>query len=276
MIGVKCSIERRKTRDRIGQTQAQGEPIRIIKLIGSIMRISRLYLQNAKPGELKLDEERSNYIRNVLRLKKGAMLTVFDGKGYEFQATLSEIQRDSLILSLNQGLERGIESPLKTHLAIGISRGERMDLAIQKAVELGVAEITPLFTERCVVHLDGQRLNQRMNHWQKIIQSACEQCGRNHLPEFHQAIDIHAWIASAQGLKLFLHPHNGKTLKELSAPKEKISLLSGPEGGFSEREREQAIEKGFIPLRLGARILRTETAALAALAAVQTLWGDLA
>jgi 16S rRNA (uracil1498-N3)-methyltransferase len=189
----------------------------------------------------------------VLRLKKGADLTVFNG----------------------DGRNREVESPLTTHIGLGISRGERMDLAIQKAVELGVSRITPLFTEHCVVRLDDTRRGNRRQHWQKVARSACEQCGRNRVPEIEEPIELKDWVAGREGLRLFFDPQAAVGLKDLPRPEGLVSLLSGPEGGFAEKERVLAREAGFIPVRLGPRILRTETAVLAALAAIQTIWGDL-
>jgi len=241
------------------------------------MRVFRLYLRVPLQdgARLQLDEERAHYVRNVLRLKKGDELVVFNGEGGEFPAVLREVHRDGVSVELGELIRRDVESPLTTHLGLGVSRGERMDLAIQKAVELGVSEITPLLTERCVVHLDEVRREQRRRHWQKVAQSACEQCGRNWLPKIHEPIKLETWVVRREGLSLFLHPHGGKHLRELTRPVGQVCLLSGPEGGFSEGERLLAMDAGFVPLCLGPRILRTETAALAALAAIQTLWGDL-
>jgi 16S rRNA (uracil1498-N3)-methyltransferase len=242
------------------------------------MRLSRFYLpQTLSPGaNVRLDEESAHYVRTVLRLRKGAELRVFDGGGGEYSAALTEVSKDAVSAVLGDFLAREAESPLSTHLGLGIARGERMDLGIQKAVELGVSAIAPLFTEHCVVRLDASRLEQRMKHWRGIIQGACEQCGRNRPPILHEPEKLEDWARRASGLRLFLHPHGGKSLRELSPPTEGVSLLSGPEGGFAESERRLAMEAGFVPLRLGPRILRAETAALAALAAIQAYWGDLA
>jgi 16S rRNA (uracil1498-N3)-methyltransferase len=241
------------------------------------MRRSRLYVpQPLHAGALiQLDDESAHYLRTVMRLKRGDELVVFDGAGGEFPAVLTEAHRDGVRAQLGERMRRDAESALTTRLGLGISRGERMDWAIQKAVELGVSAITPLLTEHCVVHLDQTRTAQRRRHWQRIAQSACEQCGRNRLPEIHEPTTLATWVGCRQGLGLFLHPHGGSSLHELTPPAGPICLLSGPEGGFSEGERLLALEAGFVPLRLGPRILRTETAALAALAAIQTLWGDL-
>jgi 16S rRNA (uracil1498-N3)-methyltransferase len=241
------------------------------------MRVSRLYLPTPLEAgaTIRLDEERAHYLNTVLRLKKGAELTVFNGLGGEFRAVLREAHRDGALLELGAHDPREAESSLPTHLGLGISRGERMDFAIQKAVELGVGRITPLLTERCVVQLDAQRQRQRLQHWQGIVQSACEQCGRNRLPRLEHPARLEDWLTGQAGTRLILHPVGGLTLKELPRPEGEVTLLSGPEGGFAERERELALNLGFLPLKLGPRVLRTETAALTALAAIQVVWGDL-
>jgi 16S rRNA (uracil1498-N3)-methyltransferase len=240
------------------------------------MRISRLYVPQtlAAGATVALNPDSAHYLRTVLRLKRGDELVMFNGEGGEYPAVLLAVSRDEVSAKLGDHFPREAESPLHTHLGLGISRGERMDLAIQKAVELGVTAITPLFTERCVVQLDQAKTEQRWHHWQMVARSACEQCGRNRLPELHRPVKLDSWWDAPEGLRLFLHPHGGKALKEIERPSGLVCLLSGPEGGFSDRERQYALAAGFIPLRLGPRILRTETAALAALAAMQSVWGD--
>lgn len=240
------------------------------------MRVSRLYLPDllSEGSTARLDEERGHYLKSVLRLKRGHALTVFNGDGSEYAATVAELGRGGVLLAIGRCRRRDAESPLITHLGLGISRSERMDFAIQKAVELGVSRITPLFTEHCVVRLDEARKDQRSLHWRKVVRSACEQCGRNRVPELDEPASLEAWLVGREGLKLFFDPEGEASLKSLPPPAATVFLLSGPEGGFAERERTQAREAGFIPVRLGPRILRTETAVLAALAAIQALWGD--
>ncbi|SMF93418.1 16S rRNA (uracil1498-N3)-methyltransferase [Methylomagnum ishizawai] len=240
------------------------------------MRISRLYLPEplAEGATLRLDEDSAHYLKTVLRLKRGFHLTVFNGDGHEYAATVAEVHKDGVVLAIGAGRDRDAESPLATHLGLGIARGERMDLAIQKAVELGVTRITPLFTEHCVVRLDETRKTHRHSHWQKIVRSACEQCGRNRVPQVDEPVELEDWIGGQAGLKLFFDPEGTARLKDLPPPEGGVCLLSGPEGGFAERERTWAREAGFVPVRLGPRILRAETAVLAALAAAQVLWGD--
>jgi 16S rRNA (uracil1498-N3)-methyltransferase len=242
------------------------------------MRISRFYLpQPLRAGAtVMLEEESAHYLRTVLRLKMGAELIVFNGEGGEYKAALVAAHKDAVSVALGEWRPHETESHLNTSLGLGISRSERMDLAIQKAVELGVSAITPLFAERCVVQLgDDARKDQRLRHWRKIAQSACEQSGRNRLPDIFEPMQLSGWATRQCGLRLFLDPGGAKSLHELPKPEGTVCLLSGPEGGFSIHERKLALAAGFIALRLGPRVLRTETAALAALSAIQTLWGDL-
>ena len=240
------------------------------------MRISRLYIAtDLNEGEsINLDSERSHYLRSVIRLKKDSTLNVFNGDGREFQACIETITRDGVRLLIGGGTVRNRESPLITHLGLGISRGERMDFAIQKAVEMGVSHITPLLTEHCVVRLEDDKKDSRYQHWQKVIRSACEQCGRNSLPILDAPLKLDDWLPEVTGLRLLLDPDATANLGNLTRPETRVTLLSGPEGGFSEWERQTARDLGFTPIKLGPRILRTETAVLAALASVQTLWGD--
>lgn len=240
------------------------------------MRLSRFYLPKSLStgATLPLEEASAHYVRDVLRLKSGAALTVFNGEGGEYPATLA-VAGKTVSVSVGEFDPREAESCLITHLGLGISRGERMDWAIQKAVELGVSAITPLFTERCVVQLDAARQAQRLKHWRGLAESACEQCGRNRVPVLHPPLALADWLARQTGLRLLLHPHGGLNLRELPPPVGPVALLAGPEGGFAESERQAALAAGFVALRLGPRILRTETAAIAALAAMQAVWGDL-
>ena len=241
------------------------------------MCISRLHLEAplAEGETLTLDEDSAHYLRSVLRLRKGDALTVFNGDGREYAARIELASREHVRLAISEGRERDTESPLWTHLGLGIARGERMDYALQKAVELGVSRITPLFTEHCVVRLDEDRRDSRRQHWWRIVRGACEQSGRTRLPELDSPVRLDDWLPTVQGLRLFLDPHGGLGLPGLApSVDERITLLSGPEGGFADAERALARACGFTPVRLGPRILRTETAVVAALAAVQTLWGD--
>ncbi len=251
-------------------------PLFLCRKNGESMRVSRLYV----PDSLQLNQqyelpiESAHYVRTVLRLKKGHALNLFNGQGKEYPSELLEVSRKAVLLIVKQELSKTVESPLKVILGLGISRGDRMDWAVQKAVELGANQITPLMTERCVVKLKADKRLQKQQHWKNIVQHATEQCLRTELPEFNAVEGISDWLPEQKGLKVFLDPYAERSLTDLRPEDMKVTLLSGPEGGFSNIEREQAIAAGFIPVRLGARVLRTETAALAALSAVQMLWGD--
>jgi 16S rRNA (uracil1498-N3)-methyltransferase len=242
------------------------------------MRIPRIFHPNAivLNHEFQLHDDAANHVGRVLRMPKGAELILFNGDGFNYPVKISssDKKRVSVIASAQQ--INPVESPLKIHLGQGISRGDRMDFAIQKAVELGVSEITPLFTERCGVKLDGERLAKRNEQWQKIAISACEQSGRSVVPVVHPAIALPLWLAQqTKELKLTLHPWANDTIKTL-IPNQHIRLIIGPEGGFSEQEMAQATAADFIGIQLGPRVLRTETAALTAISALQLQFGDLA
>lgn len=243
------------------------------------MRISRIHADApfASDQILKLEGEPSHYIRNVLRLRKGWQLTLFDGRGSECPAIVEGFERDITRLRLGTPLAVDRESPLAIHLVLGISRGERMDLAIQKAVELGVASITPVFTEHCVVRLDEDKKDTRYLHWERVIRSACEQSGRNRLPLLERPTALFSWLETqcAGGRFLILDPEAPKGLASVHPIAGRLILLIGPEGGFSDPERKAAQDSGFETVRMGPRVLRTETAVIAALSACQTMWGDL-
>jgi 16S rRNA (uracil1498-N3)-methyltransferase len=241
------------------------------------MRISRLYAaQPLTPNQtLELDDENAHYVRTVLRLKPDDAITLFNGNGYEYACILGEVSRKNVRVSVKSCSERTVESPLEIILGLGISRGDRMDLSVQKAVELGVSKITPLMAERCVVQFTPEKKQQRWHHWQKIIQHAVEQSGRTVMPELTEMESIQDWVYTQQkGLKVFLDPYAANNLTELQPIDSAVVLLTGPEGGFTDQERKIASASGFVSVRLGKRILRTETASIAALAAVQMLWGD--
>lgn len=243
------------------------------------MRISRIFVSAALEAgsHLEVEGETSHYLKTVLRLRKGWKLMVFDGQGHECPATVESFGRDTTVLKLETPVLINRESPLEVHLALGISRGERMDLAIQKAVELGVRRITPLLTEFCVVRLDDEKKEVRREHWQRVIRSALEQCGRNWMPEIDPPVVFDDWLASRDRLApaWVLDPSAPLGFASVPPQPQEVTLLIGPEGGLSDSERDRAIASGLQAVRLGPRILRTETAVIAAISAVQTLWGDL-
>lgn len=239
------------------------------------MGYSRFYVaQPLELGELELAEQTAHYMTRVLRLKSGAQVQLFDGSGNEFIAELTQVGKKSVIAQLTQVLPSLPEPKLGLHLGQGLSKGERMDWAIQKATEMGVTQITPLLTEHCEVRLNTQRAQKRLEHWRQVAISACEQCGRGVLPIIHPIQKLNSWLDSQNAdLRLVLHPR-APAFSHYAAPKE-LALLIGPEGGLSDAEVEQALSHDFQAVSLGPRILRTETAPVAALAVAQHLWGDL-
>ncbi len=245
---------------------------------GSAMRISRLFLDvDLSPGRvIELPPETANYVGRVLRLRTGDPVVLFNGGGGEWEALVGEGSRGRFVVEVGAHRDRESESPLAVTLGLGISRGERMDYGLQKAVELGVSEVVPLVTERCVVQLDAERSVSRRSHWRRVMASACEQCGRNRLPRLGEVTGIADWLmAAGEGRRVVLSPSGAASLTDLPPPEGRVTLLIGPEGGLAPAELALAGHRGFTPLRLGPRILRTETAVVAALAAIQTVWGDL-
>jgi len=214
----------------------------------------------------------------VLRLRVGAAVALFNGDGAEYHGVLESAGGKGATVRLVTRREPARESPLQVHLAQGISGGERMDYTLQKAVELGVSALLPLTMRRTLVRLSEDKAIRRRGHWQSVVNSACEQCGRNVLPPVAEIQEFVAWLrgtsTQTETLKLLLDPEGGLCLRDLPPPTSPILLLAGPEGGFDPAERKQAAAAGFHGLRRGPRILRTETAALAALAAMQAVWGD--
>jgi 16S rRNA (uracil1498-N3)-methyltransferase len=223
-----------------------------------------------------LEEATSHHLLRVLRLKAGESLLLFNGDGREYQAVLQAAAGKRATVLVQDGRQPDRESKLHITLGQGISRGERMDFALQKSVELGVESITPLWTKRSQVQLSGQRLEKRLSHWRGVIRSACEQSGRVYLPTLHSASKLADWynVGRDQCLQLVLDPAATLQLSDLK-PAKQIRILIGPEGGLEGTEISSAEASGFKRIRLGPRILRTETAALATVAAIQALWGDL-
>jgi 16S rRNA (uracil1498-N3)-methyltransferase len=238
----------------------------------------RLYVPGDIPahGIFDAPPEQAHHVAHVLRLAAGDALIVFDGRGLEYPGVIERIAKSHVVVRVSDPAEVTRESPLAVSLAQGISSGERMDYTVQKAVELGVQSIQPLSVERSVVRLSAERAAKRAAHWQAVAVAACEQSGRNHVPPVLPVISLTAWIAQVapDALKLTLSPEAASSLRELERPQGEVVLLVGPEGGLSPRELEIARSASFRPLRLGPRVLRTETAALAALAAMQVMWGD--
>tara|TARA_R110000772_G_scaffold30532_23_gene75766 strand:- start:3920 stop:4651 length:732 start_codon:yes stop_codon:yes gene_type:complete len=240
------------------------------------MRVSRVYTDQelVSGSEITLDGQQAHYLSKVLRLKANAKLILFNGDGFEYPSTIQELSKNSIVVEIHERQLVNSESPLYTILGLGLSRGERMDLAIQKCTELGVNEIIPLFTEFSEVKLQGERLQKKIQHWQQIAISACEQSGRTHLATVHAPQALSAWCSSLDcPLKLIFEPGKATRLPARGNIT-KVALMIGPEGGFSDQELGLADKNGFQALSLGPRILRTETAPIAALSALQLLWGD--
>jgi 16S rRNA (uracil1498-N3)-methyltransferase len=228
--------------------------------------------------DYRLNEERSHYVGRVLRLRVGDEVVLFNGCGGEFIAVISEVSRAGVLVHVRDQREHEVESPLVIRLIQGVSRGERMDIVMQKATELGVRRITPVVTAHSVVRLDGDKGEKRQAHWMRIAQSACEQCGRNVVPVIDAPQSFQRWLeepALPDSRRVVLHPLARRSLSE-PEPREHWQLLVGPEGGLSDGEVDQASAAGFTPCSLGPRVLRTETAALAAIAILQSRYGDLA
>jgi 16S rRNA (uracil1498-N3)-methyltransferase len=224
-----------------------------------------------------LAEDQHHHLSRVLRLKVGARVRLFDGRGGEYAATIERIQREMSIVRTGEHHDIEKESSLPVRLAQGIGRGERTDYAIQKAVELGVTSIVPLLTRRGVVKLDPERALRRHDHWRGIIVHACQQCGRNRIPELFPAISLDEWLEhyESRGLDLLMDADSDSNITALDYESGLITLLVGPEGGLQAGEIDAAYAAGFRGITLGPRTMRTETAAVAGLTAVQLKWGDL-
>lgn len=238
------------------------------------MRLSRFFIDAPLSlGSHELPEAQAHYISRVLRLNAGAAVQLFDGSGVEYLGEITEVGKKLVRVELCEQIAGQPESPLRIHLGQGLSRGERMDWAIQKATELGVSEITPIVSERCEVRLKDERADKRLAHWRQIAISACEQSGRSSVPMIQPPMALTDWLQqSSAELKLVLHP----VAQALSSHNKPASLafLIGPEGGLNDSEVTQAQAAGFLAARLGPRVLRTETAPVVALSIAQQLWGD--
>lgn len=245
------------------------------------MRTPRVFHPTPLSGKdrVVLEPGAAKHILTVLRLKPGAPLVLFDGFGFEFEARLDQADKKQVWVTLSGRHGPAVESPLHVTLAQGISRGERMDYTVQKAVELGVSAVVPVLTERSVVKFGQDNGAKKREHWQGVVISACEQSGRVRLPEVRPPVTLANFLASnaLAGLKVLLDPLAGHSANDLQRPADgRVLLLVGPEGGLSENERNLAARVGFTGLKLGPRVLRTETAALVALSLLQSQWGDLA
>lgn len=247
--------------------------------MASAKPLTRLYFPGeiAAHGECRLPPAASHHLQHVLRLQPGAALTLFDGEGAERDAVIVRVGKAAVTVRVGELRAVDRESPLGIVLAQAISTGERMDYTIQKAVELGVAAIEPVTSSRSVVRLDAERGAKRVAHWQAVAAAACEQCGRNRVPEVRPVLSLAGWLGEHRSRAtrgVLLTPRATQGIRDLPCPRSGITLLAGPEGGLAPEEQEAAERIGLTPVRLGPRVLRTETAAVAAIAAMQALWGD--
>jgi len=241
------------------------------------MRLTRVYVDTALiPGSLvELPPDTASHLARVLRARSGDELILFNGDGREFNGAIESVRGSRVSASVGESRPVDRESPLAITLVQCVPRGDRMDFIVQKATELGVARIVPVLSQRSVVRLDKAQAESKAVHWRAVAVSACEQCGRNRLPEILPLTDLAHFLGVGGGdeTRLLLCPGEGLRLAELPRPGA-VTLLVGPEGGFADDEAEAAQAAGFRPLRLGPRVLRSETAGLAALAAMLALWGD--
>ncbi|MGJ8686661.1 MAG: 16S rRNA (uracil(1498)-N(3))-methyltransferase [Spongiibacteraceae bacterium] len=244
------------------------------------MRVPRLYTgMPLVAGESLVVEDRlAHYMGQVLRMRTGRDIILFNGDGHSYTAQLENVSKKQLSCRIIEQLTAdNTQSKLAITLGIAISKGDRFDWVVQKATELGVAKICPLFSERVDVKLSGERLLKKQGHWRQVMISACEQSGRNHLVEMATAEPLENWVNNQKNdLKFVLSPSHSQPLNSDVSPPQSISLLIGPEGGLSDAELQSSIAKGFQALQLGPRILRTETAPLAAISVLQFHWGDMA
>jgi len=242
------------------------------------MRVTRVYVD----APLVIGQRRqvegsaASHIARVLRLEVGDMLTLFDGRGGEYAGNIDAIGRGFVSVEVREHRPLERESSLDLTLAQGISRGERMDWVVQKATELGVSRIVPLLTGRSVVHLDVRQARKKLEHWRAIAVAACEQSGRNRVPEISEPHALAGFLlAPRDGARLLLSPRAKQRLVDIPSAGVPVTVLIGPEGGFSEDEQHTAQAASYIPACLGPRVLRTETAAVAALTILQQRFGDL-
>lgn len=225
---------------------------------------------------VELSPEASQHVGTVLRMQPGALITLFCGNNKEYQALITEVRKKQVVVVIHCVSEVNRESSLTVHLAQAISKGDRMEWVVQKAVELGVASITPVLTERCVVKLVEDRFVKKIHQWQAIAIAACEQSGRNKVPEIRNPLKLKDYLAlSASPLKFILDPEGKKSWRDYLFDHKIMDLLIGPEGGLTQEEVRLAVGHGFNPLSLGPRVLRTETAAMTALSVLQAICGDL-
>ncbi|MGV8923805.1 MAG: 16S rRNA (uracil(1498)-N(3))-methyltransferase [Thermomonas sp.] len=244
------------------------------------MRMTRVHVELplADGIEIELPENAANHLVRVLRLGMGDACVLFNGDGHDYPARLVEVGKRMVRVEVGPGIAIDNESSLRLILLQGVARGEKMDLVLQKATELGVASLHPLYSQRSEVRLDGARADKRLAHWRGVVVSACEQCGRARVPGVAMPLPLAQTleVLPKDGLRLILDPDATASLSQLTLdPSQPVYLAVGPEGGWSPQDIEQSGAAGFNGVRLGPRVLRTETAGIAAIAALQVLHGDL-
>ncbi|MDE2451452.1 MAG: 16S rRNA (uracil(1498)-N(3))-methyltransferase [Gammaproteobacteria bacterium] len=244
------------------------------------MRLTRVHVPGplAAGGRQTIEGDAANHIVRVLRLEPGDPLTVFDGRGGEYSARIDAVRKGAVVIEVLQGSASERESPLSLTLAQGVSRGERMDWVVQKASELGVTRIIPVLTERTVVKLDARQAERRLLHWRGIAVAACEQSGRTRVPDIASPLELDDFLGrndAKRATRVLLSPSGTLRVDDLTAPHHEMLVLIGPEGGLAEAEQRRALAAGFLAVRMGPRVLRTETAAIAALTLLQSEFGDL-
>ncbi|MDO6515021.1 16S rRNA (uracil(1498)-N(3))-methyltransferase [Neptuniibacter sp. 2_MG-2023] len=241
------------------------------------MRIPRFYDPQplSEGDDIELSDDVVQHVSRALRMKPGEYIILFNGDGFEYKTQLTHVEKRTVHAHIQSLITVHTESPLQINIGQCISRGERMDYAVQKSTEMGAQAISPLFSERCEVKLPKERQAKRISHWTQIAVSACEQSGRVSPPEITAPTQLKEWLLLQDAeLKLVLHHHSEQPLQEMEKPNS-VALLIGPEGGLTEEEVELAVSHGFKPLTLGPRVMRTETAPVAALTLLNYLWGDL-
>ena len=241
------------------------------------MRIPRIYTDTPLQAgaEAQLDDKAAHHIGRVLRMQPGQVLSLFNGDGQDYPALIASASKKNVTVQVEQPTANSSESALEIVLGQTLSKGDRMDYAVQKATEMGVTRIVPLSTERCDVRLKGDREDKRLSHWRSVAISAAEQCGRARVPDILPVMNITEWLEYSRRceVRLVLHHRTEQSLDSLAKPNS-VALMIGPEGGLSADEIAQAEKSGFLPVALGPRVLRTETAPVAAIALCQWLWGD--
>lgn len=239
------------------------------------MRLTRIYIPNPKiQNPLQVEADAARHLIQVLRYQVGDYFTAFDGQGNEFEAQILTVSKKSLTVTLTAKATQSVESKFAIHLAQSLVKRDKMDYIIQKAVELGVTQITPIITQHTDIQLNIEQQLKKHQHWQQIIISACEQCGRSWLPTLNTITEFQTFIHKGHTSTLLLHPHAALSLSSWGLSSTTVTILIGPEGGFSEAEVLLAQQYGIPSLRLGPRVLRTETASIAAIAALQVSCGD--